>query len=101
MPPPLPQQVANPRIREDQALQEIHSKLNKMHRAASDDDFPQEHGLIMADHNVSTYQRSILFNNMGSFNRKSGFRRPENLNKPIVNGEKYKITDLSLLRVFW
>ena len=30
MPPPLPQPVANPRIREDQALQEFHSKSGKM-----------------------------------------------------------------------
>ena len=51
--------------------------------------------------NVPTYQCSILFNNMGSFNRKSEFRRPENLNKPVAKGEKYSISDLSLLRDFW
>ena len=40
MPPPLPQRVANPRIREDQASQEFYSKLDKiLHRATSDDEF--------------------------------------------------------------
>ena len=39
MPPPMPQRVANPRIPEDQALQEFHSKSDKMHRATSNDDF--------------------------------------------------------------
>ena len=38
---------------------------------------------------------------MGSFNRKSEFRRPENLNKPIAKGEKYNISDGLLLREFW
>ena len=51
--------------------------------------------------NVPTYQCSILFNNMGSFNRKSEFQRPENLNKPITKGEKFNVADLSLLREFW
>ena len=37
---------------------------------------------------------------MDSFNRKSEFRKLENLNKLIVKGEKYNITDLSLLREF-
>ena len=51
--------------------------------------------------NVPTYQCSILFNNMGSLNRKSEFRRPENLNKPTTKGEKFNVADLSLLREFW
>ena len=38
---------------------------------------------------------------MGSFNRKSEFRRPENLNKPITKGEKFNVADLSLLKEFW
>ena len=38
-PPPLPRRVANPRIREDQAVQEFYSKWDKMHHATSDDDF--------------------------------------------------------------
>ena len=37
--PPFPQRVANPRIGEDQAFQEFHSKSDKMHRVTSDDDF--------------------------------------------------------------
>ena len=41
MPPPWPQRLANPRIQENQALPEFHSKSDKMHRATSDDDFTQ------------------------------------------------------------
>ena len=51
--------------------------------------------------NVPTYHCSILFHNMGSFNRKSEFRKPENLNKPITKGEKFNVADLSFLREFW
>ena len=83
-----------------------------MHRATSDDDFSQawfdgrrnvfpqsvrKAGPDVNLKNVPTNQCSILFINMGSFNRKSEFRKPENLNKPIAKGEKYNITDLSLL----
>ena len=38
---------------------------------------------------------------MGSFNQKSEFRKPENLNKPVAKGEKFNVADLSLLREFW
>ena len=111
-PPPLPQRVANPRIRKDHPLQESHSKSDKMHRAASNDHFSQawfdygrsvfpqsvrKTGTIVGFFNVPTYQCSILFNNVGYFKRKSDFRRPENLNKPIAKGEKSNITDLSFL----
>ena len=41
MPPKLPQRVANPRIREDQALQEFSSNSDKMHRANPADEFTQ------------------------------------------------------------
>ena len=52
--------------------------------------FPQserKEGKVVEHFNVSTYQCSIFFNNLGSFNRKSEFRKPENLNKPITKGE--------------
>ena len=55
-------------------------------------------------YNVSTYQCSILFNDMGSFNRKSEFRRVENTHKRVSPQEKFNFTDdrrLSLLREFW
>ena len=55
-------------------------------------------------HNVSMYECSILFNNMGSFNRKSEFRKAENMHKSFSPKEKFNITDdrqLSLLREFW
>ena len=41
--------------------------------------------------NFSTCQRTsgILFNNMGSFNRKSEFGKPENLNKLLSKVKKY------------
>ena len=51
--------------------------------------------------NVPTYQCSILFNNMGSFNWVGEFRRPENLNKPITKGEKFNVAHLTLLRELW
>ena len=35
-------------------------------------------------YNEPTYQCSILFNNVGSFNRKSEFRKAENIEKPIL-----------------
>ena len=50
---------------------------------------------------VSIYQCSILFNNLGSFNRKSEFRKPENLNKPVTKGETMNIAELSLLEFGW
>ena len=47
---------------------------------------------------VPTYKWSILFNNIGSYNRKSEFRKPDNLNKAITKGENYNVADLSILR---
>ena len=55
-------------------------------------------------HNVSTYQCSILFNNMGPFNRKSEFQTPENIDKSISSNEKFNVTSnpqLSGLTEFW
>ena len=55
-------------------------------------------------YNVSTYQCSILFNNMGSYNRKSEFRKAENKDKPISSNERCHVTSdpqLSLLTEFW
>ena len=113
---PLPKRVANPRFRDDRALREIFSNSDKMHRATSDDAytqawfdysrsvFPQsvrKTGTDVELFNVPTYHSSILFNIMGSFNRKSEFWRPENLNKPITKGKKFNIAELSLLRNFW
>ena len=116
-PPPLPRRVSKPRIRDDQALNEFFPNSVKMHRATFDDVytqawfddsrlpvFPQstrKRGKDVELFNVSTYQRSIFFNNFGSFNRKSEFRKPENLNKPVTKGEKFKITELSVPKEFW
>ena len=55
-------------------------------------------------HKVSTYQCSIIFNHMGSFDRKSELRKAENMNKPISPNEKFNVTNdpqLSLLTEFW
>ena len=41
MPPPLPKRVANPRVRNDQALHDFYSNSDKMHRGTSDDTFTQ------------------------------------------------------------
>ena len=115
MPPPVPKRVANPRIRDDQAVHEFCSNSDKMHRATSDDAFTQAwfdysqsvfpQSVRKTSTNVEvfyvpTYQCSILFNNMGSFNWKSEFQRPENLNK-LTRGQKFSVADLSLLREFW
>ena len=90
-----------------------------MHRATSDDAytkawfdycrsvFPQSVRKASPNvdfHNVSTYRCSILFNNMGSFNKKSEFRKAENIDKPISSNEKFNVTNdphLSLLPEFW
>ena len=116
MPPPLPERVDNPRIQEDQALQEFHSNSDKMHRATPEDEFAQtwfeysrsifpqsvrKTSTHVELYNLSTYQCSILFNKKGSFNGKSEFRRLENLKKPFVRGEKFSVADLSLHREFW
>ena len=37
---------------------------------------------------------------MGSFNRKSEFQKPENLNEPITKGVKFNIVEVSLLKEF-
>ena len=110
MPPPVPKRVVHQRIRDDQALHEFYSNSDKMHRATSDDTFAQawfdfcqsvfpqsvrKTGTNVELNDVPTYQCSILFNNMGSFNRKSEFQRPENLNRPITKGEKFSVADLS------
>ena len=49
MPPPLPHRVANPRVREGQALQEFHTDSDKMHRADSDDTPTHKHCLTLAN----------------------------------------------------
>ena len=74
-----------------------------MHRATPDGEFTQawfdsgrssfpqsvrKTGANVELFNVPTYQCSILFTNMGSFNRKSEFRRPENLDMPVTRNEK-------------
>ena len=116
MPPPLPGRVSNLRIRDDQALNEFCSDSDKMHRAASDGvntqawfDFQsiidlsticEKIGKDVELFNVSTYQCSIIFNNLRSFNRKSEFWKPENQNKPITKSEQINIAELSLLNEF-
>ena len=118
MPPPVPERAANPRIREDRAVQDFLRDSEKMHRATHEDAytrawldycqsvFPQSVGKAGPDvdlYNVSTYQCRILLNNMCSFNRKSEFRRLENMHKPFTPQEKFNVTNdrqLSLLREF-
>ena len=118
MAPPVPARVANPRIREDRAVQDFRQNSEKMHRATSKDAhtkarfdccrsvFPQSARKASPDVNlfhVSTYQCSILFNNMGSFSKKSEFRKAENIDKPISPNERFNVTNdphLSLLTEF-
>ena len=116
MPPPVPERVAIPRLREDRAGQDFRQNSEKMHRATCEDAytrawfdycrsvFPQsvrKAGPNVDFYNVSTYQCSILFNNMGSFIRKSEFRKAENMYKPVSQNEKFNVTNdhqLSRLR---
>ena len=47
---------------------------------------------------------SVLFNNLGSFKKKSVFRKAENIDKPISSNERLNVTNdphLSLLPEFW
>ena len=106
--------VANPRIREDRAVQDFQQNSDKMLPPKTP---TQDHGLIIVEasstireetnadlYNVSTYQCSILFNNMGSLNRKSEFRKVENMYKPVSPNVKFSVTNdpqLSLLKEFW
>ena len=119
MPPPVPERVANPKNREDGAVQDFRQNSGKTHRATSKDActkewfdhcrsiFPQsvrETGPDVDFYNVSTYQCSIIFNNMASFNRKSELRKAEHIDKPISSNEKYRVTSdppLSLLTELW
>ena len=97
MPPPVSERVANPKIREDRAVPDFRQNSEKMHRATARDGYTKARfdycqsifqSVRKASpevdfYNVSTYQCSILFNNMGSFNRKTEFRKAENIDKPI------------------
>ena len=112
---PVPELVANPRNREDGARRECRQSSGKMHRATYTkawfdycrSGFPQSVRKTGPDvnlKNVSTYQCSILFDNMGSFNRKSEFRKAVIIVKPISSNKKFNVTDdphLSLLTEFW
>ena len=120
LPPPVRERVANPRIREDRAVQGIPTELGKdapcrsrrrpTQKAWFDSCrsvFPQSVRKAGPDvdlNNVSTYQCSILFNNVGSFSRKSEFRKAEIIDKPISANERFNVTNdphLSLLPEFW
>ena len=72
-----------------------------MHRSTPEDEFAQtwfdygrsvfpqsvrKTGTNVELCNVPTYQCSILFSNMGWFNRKCEVRKPQNLNKPVAKG---------------
>ena len=98
MPPPVPERVANPRVREDGAVQNFQRNSGKMHRATFEKAytgawfdycrsvFPQPVKKVAPDVdlcNVSPNKCSFLFNDMGSFNRKSEFRKADNMHKPV------------------
>ena len=112
VPPPVPERVANPRVREDQAVQDFRQNSEKMHRATSENAntrawfdccrsvFPQSVRKAGPDvdlYNVSTYQCSILFNNIGFL------QQEENIDKAISSSERFNVTNdphLSLLTEF-
>ena len=109
VPPPVPERVGNPRIREDRAVQEFQLNSETMHRATSKDAYTkawfvcEKDSTNVALYNVSTYHYSIPFKNTGSFNWRSEFRKVENMNKPVISEEKFNVNNdpqLSLLREF-
>ena len=100
VPPPVPERVANLRIRKDQATTITH-KHGLIIAELSSRNPSKKTGTNVDIYNVPAYQCSILFNNMGSFTRKSEFRKPESLDKPITKGEKFNVDELSLLTEFW
>ena len=117
MPPPAPERVANPKNREDPEQYRT-SELEKMHHATKyaytktwfdycRSIFPQSVRKAGPDfdfRNVSTNPCSILSNNTGSLKRKSEFRKPENIDKPISSTEKFHVPSdpqLSLVTEFW
>ena len=80
-----------------------------MHRATSDDDFTQawfDDGRSVFPQYVrktgtNVQRTSVAFFSktcMGSHNRKSESRKPEN--KPVAQSEKHNVTDVSLLKGF-
>ena len=113
VPPPLLRRIVSPRILEDAATMEFYANTDKIHYATSEDAyaryysqsiFPQsvkKTGGNVEQFHMSTYQCSILFNNMGSFSRKSDLRKSQNMGNPVAKHEKYNVTNLSLLRGFW
>ena len=117
MPPPVPERVTNLRFREDRAVQDFQCNSEKMHRATNEDAntrawfdycrgvFPQSLRKAGPNvdffYNVSTYQCSILFNNTGSFNRKSDFRKVENMYKPVSPNAMFNDPPLSPFTEFW
>ena len=109
MPPPVPERVGNPRIREDRAVQDFRQNSEKMDRATFEDTntkawfdccrsvFPQsvrKAGPNVDFYSVSTYQSSILFNNMGSFNRRSEFGKAESIEKQISSNESSTLSTI-------
>ena len=99
MSPPVPERVANPRIREDYEDAFSRAWFNYCRKV-----FPhsvRKTGTNIAIHSLSTYQCGILFNNMGSFSRKSEFQKAENLGKPVTKDENFNVAELSFFRELW
>ena len=103
MPPPAPERVANPRIREDRSVQDFQRNSEKMNRATHEDAytrawfdfcrrvFPQSVKKASQDidlYNVSTYQCSIFF---------IEFRRVENMHKPQRHRRPAAVTSQRIL----
>ena len=112
MPPPVPQRAADPRIREDQGLQEFHSNSDKMHRATFDDAYTQAWFDFCRSSIPQSVRKQVQTLNFSCANvpvwyslQQHGFLQPEdripepeNLNKPVTKGEKFNVANLSLLR---
>ena len=108
LPPPVLKQVANPRFREDRAVQHFQYiyiyiyRKKKMHRATYEDaNTSAWFGYCRIVFPQSVRKAcSILFNNMGSFNRMSEFRKAENRDKPISSNEQFNVANGPQLSLF-
>ena len=120
MPPPEPERVANPRIREDRAVQDFRQNSEKMHHATSEDAFtkawfdccrsvfPQSVRRKQAQTLISITCRRVSAASSSTTcvhsTERVNFEKAENVDKPISSNEKHHVTSdpqLSLLTEFW
>ena len=112
IPPPVPERVANLRIREDRAIQEFRQNSEKMHRATSEDAhtkacltvaevFPQSERKAGPDGHLKTSQRISAASSSTTWVPST---RRENFGRLRILISRFNVTNdphLSLLTEFW